>query len=100
MTSGISGKDTYALGCGHRYCNTCWSLYLEQQINNGPECIRTTCPYPKCNAVVHEKAFETHVSKEQYKIYQKFLERSIVFDNPFVCIMIYVYFFLLIMKFR
>lgn len=84
MTSGISGKDTYALGCGHRYCNTCWSLYLEQQINNGPECIRTTCPYPKCNAVVHEKAFETHVSKEQYKIYQKFLERSIVFDNPFM----------------
>ncbi len=25
----LPAKDTFALSCGHRYCNECWSGYLD-----------------------------------------------------------------------
>ena len=25
----FEAKDTFALGCGHRYCTSCWRVYLE-----------------------------------------------------------------------
>src|SRR3546814_1040160 len=49
-------RETYALGCGHRYCKPCWRQYLEFKTGEA-DCINTRCPFPKCGEAVHERAF-------------------------------------------
>jgi len=75
-------KDTFALGCGHRYCLPCWKFYLEMKIKEGAECTLTKCMRPKCKDLVHEDAFRIIVSPDLYTQYSRFLLRSFVDDNP------------------
>lgn len=74
--------DSFALSCGHRYCRSCWKQYLEIAIQDGVECITKKCMWPKCICVVHEEAYKKIVSPTLYEIYNKFLFRSFVDDNP------------------
>jgi len=74
--------DSFALPCGHRYCRSCWKEYLEISIQDGPGCISIKCMAPKCRSVVHEDAFKKIVSPESFVIYNRFLLRSFVDDNP------------------
>lgn len=78
----VLGKNTYALGCGHRYCLDCWKSYLEVAIKEGAECVLKRCPSPKCNIIVHDKAYKRCVSKQAFQIYKRYLNRSLVTDNP------------------
>lgn len=71
----VPGKDTYALGCGHRYCKKCWKSYLEMKgllfviistrliasVTNEADCVNTHCPWPKCKEIVHDRAFKVRV---------------------------------------
>eukprot|EP00566_Odontella_aurita_P009332 CAMPEP_0113537368 /NCGR_PEP_ID=MMETSP0015_2-20120614/6788_1 /TAXON_ID=2838 /ORGANISM="Odontella" /LENGTH=516 /DNA_ID=CAMNT_0000436857 /DNA_START=145 /DNA_END=1695 /DNA_ORIENTATION=+ /assembly_acc=CAM_ASM_000160 len=42
--------------CGHEYCHICWKRYLETAINTeGPRCLYTTCPEPRCDMLVTER---------------------------------------------
>jgi len=77
-----SSKNSYALGCGHRYCNDCWQQYLMTALESAHTVTSTRCPFPKCNALVHDDAFNTHLSKKAYERYQLFLRRSFVDSNP------------------
>lgn len=78
------GKDTFALGCGHRYCLGCWKSYLEVALKDGPAAINVHCPSPKCYAVVHDKAFKRLLPRSEYKTFKKFVAKSLVTDNPLI----------------
>jgi ariadne-1 len=76
--------ETFALGCGHRYCKDCYKGFLEATIKDGARSIYCHCPAPDCEVIVHEDAFRTLVSEEQFARYLLFLKRSFVDDNPTV----------------
>ena len=77
-------SNTFALGCGHRYCKGCWGDYLEVQVQGGPNCVFTQCMYPKCTELCHEECFQKIVSTESYERYKEFLHRSFIDQNPHV----------------
>jgi ariadne-1 len=82
-------SETFALSCGHRYCNNCWKGYLEVQVKEGPRAVYTKCPSPKCKCIVNEEAFKKLVSKEVLEKYTTYMLRSFVEDNAQVlCILI------------
>jgi ariadne-1 len=56
--------------------------YIEFQIKHDASCIWTRCPFPKCNELVHENAFKIFAPGELYAVYDKYLNRSIVLENP------------------
>jgi ariadne-1 len=62
----VKMRDTYALGCGHRYCKSCWRTYLELKTGEA-DCIHTHCPWPKCTEAVHERAFHTLMGEAAQK---------------------------------
>jgi len=78
----LLANETYALGCGHRYCNDCWRGYLEVKVKDGPACVYAKCPSPKCPMMVHEKAYKDLLPSKLYEKYSTFLFRSYVDDNP------------------
>lgn len=81
-TETYNGANMYALGCGHKYCLDCWKSYLELKLVGSSDAAWTKCPNPRCKDIVHERAFKKLVSKQNYKIYEKALLRSMVEDNP------------------
>lgn len=83
-TEESQAAQTYALACGHRYCNDCWKSYLELKISSGPECVSARCPAPKCKAKVHEDAYNALVDPEMFAKYSNFVIKSYVDDNPLV----------------
>jgi ariadne-1 len=87
MTCGICyddypGDQMLSLSCKHFLCRTCWRDYLEVAIKDGPSCLHTKCPYPKCSIVVDETLVKELVDPKIYKIYSKYIARSFVDDNP------------------
>ena len=54
----VPGSDLIALKCGHWFCRDCWSQYLQSKIDDGPSCVTTHCPYPKCQLAVDELLFQ------------------------------------------
>jgi len=80
----VKAEETFALGCGHRYCKTCWADYLTVAVQSGPTCIYTECIAPDCTELVHEEAFKKIIPAKTFTVYQKYLNRSFVDDNPSV----------------
>jgi len=81
----VSGSHTFALACGHRYCKECWKQYLEFTVKTeASSCVSAHCPYPKCNEVVHDKAYEKLTSNSIFGVYQRFVLKSLVEDNPHI----------------
>eukprot|EP01080_Neovahlkampfia_damariscottae_P005380 gene5380-9187_t len=78
----FTGIDMYSLNCDHFLCKKCWKSFLTVSINNGPSCLHTKCPYPKCNNVVDESLISELVDKEIKIKFTKYLSRSFVDDNP------------------
>lgn len=76
------GEDMLALSCKHFLCRGCWKGYLETAIKDGPGCLHTKCPYPKCESIVDEALVKELVDPVNFKLYSKYLARSFVDDNP------------------
>jgi ariadne-1 len=74
--------DTFALGCGHRYCKECWREFLQLKLREGAACVLARCMWPKCKSAVHEDVFRNLLSTHEYNTYRKFLLKSFVDDNP------------------
>lgn len=72
----------FALGCDHFYCNDCWTTYLELQVKEGPNCVRTHCMFPDCKELVTDTVFQSILTPELYAKYIKFFYKSFVEDNP------------------
>ena len=73
-------------GCGHDFCEQCWSGYLEAKVDDGPSCLDARCPHAGCAARVPESFFtnETHtkLSAASRAKHARFSWRSFVDDNP------------------
>lgn len=78
----VSMGDTFALGCGHRYCKPCWADHLEVQVAGGPNCVFSHCMYPKCYELCHEECFSRIVQPATFERYKEFLHRSFIDQNP------------------
>ena len=74
-------SEGFALGCGHRFCHTCWKEYLQIHIKDGIECLSVCCMAKKCKNVVHEDVVSKFVSPASFEKYSKFVLRSYVEDN-------------------
>lgn len=44
----VPRAEATRLGCGHWFCNDCWSGFLTSQINQGRSCLVTRCPGMRC----------------------------------------------------
>lgn len=79
-------KRYSSLGCGHRFCNDCYSLFLSHKIKDeGHDCVFTTCPVDKCLLKVNERLVRSLALNEEQKAQfarAVSLERSFVDDNP------------------
>ena len=73
-------------GCGHDFCEQCWSGYLEAKVDDGPSCLDARCPHAGCATRVPESFFtnETHtkLSAASRAKHARFSWRSFVDDNP------------------
>lgn len=74
--------DTYALGCGHRYCTQCWADELEMKVEGGPNCVFAHCMHPGCSELCHEECFSRIVAPATFERYREFLHRSFIDQNP------------------
>ena len=75
-----------ALGCGHTFCNDCYSTFLEHKIaDEGHSCIFARCPHGECNLLVSDQMVRS-LLPEGEKLQQwrraALLERSFVDENP------------------
>eukprot|EP00670_Eutreptiella_braarudii_P010211 CAMPEP_0174311368 /NCGR_PEP_ID=MMETSP0810-20121108/3671_1 /TAXON_ID=73025 ORGANISM="Eutreptiella gymnastica-like, Strain CCMP1594" /NCGR_SAMPLE_ID=MMETSP0810 /ASSEMBLY_ACC=CAM_ASM_000659 /LENGTH=499 /DNA_ID=CAMNT_0015419593 /DNA_START=109 /DNA_END=1605 /DNA_ORIENTATION=- len=80
----VPGSDLIALKCGHWFCRDCWSQYLQSKIDDGPSCVTTHCPYPKCQLAVDELLFQEVLPEKPLSKYRQYILRSFVEDNPYI----------------
>ncbi|KAG8644117.1 hypothetical protein MANES_11G099900v8 [Manihot esculenta] len=75
-----SRRNFSSAACGHPFCNSCWSKYLEVSIDDGASCLILRCPDPSCRVVVDQDLINSLKElPEQYKAkYARFLLRSYV----------------------
>jgi len=73
-------KDTTALPCGHRFCNSCWKTYVEMKINEG-QSRRVTCMGFKCESMADEVIVGKFISGALKKKYKQSIAESFVEDN-------------------
>ncbi len=74
--------ETFALGCGHRYCKQCWTDFLEVHVAAGANCVYTQCMHPGCTELCHEECFQKLVRPAVVERYREFLHRSFIDHNP------------------
>jgi ariadne-1 len=58
------GLETYAMKCGHRYCASCYSQYIESKIKDEGEASRIQCPADGCSRIVGSKSVDLLVPSE------------------------------------
>jgi ariadne-1 len=71
-------KDSFSLGCDHKFCITCYSEYLHTQIGDGPACLRAHCPQHKCNQAITKSVYHQLVKEEAFKRYEMFLMKNFI----------------------
>ena len=74
-------SESFALGCGHRFCKCCFSEYLRSEISNGSSCVTTKCPEHKCKqivtkSVVHQLLHPQEASRYDLYFLRDFIEKS------------------------
>ena len=51
----LKKDQMYAMPCGHTFCVECWVGYISAKLEDGPSCIESTCPDPKCKEILTEE---------------------------------------------
>jgi len=72
--------ELFSMDCGHEFCKKCWNAYIAEAVSQGPKCVFTQCPYPKCTEIVTKQ----EVSKLASGVLDKFEEyqlRSYIQSN-------------------
>jgi ariadne-1 len=70
-----------SMPCGHAFCEDCWRDFVANAVEEGPSCVRKTCPEATCDEVVTEQEVEAVKSPELLQKYKKFQLRSFVESN-------------------
>lgn len=65
----------------HPFCIKCWSQYVKISIDDGPGCLKLTCPEPSCRLVVDTDTVNLLVPNEYREKYARHLVRSYVQVN-------------------
>ncbi|KAL5562582.1 hypothetical protein UlMin_032329 [Ulmus minor] len=79
----IPGSEVTKMGCGHCFCNNCWTEHFVVKINDG-QSKRIKCMAHKCNAICDEAVVRNLVSKKHPNLAEKFdrfLLESYIEDN-------------------
>nr|CAD1837294.1 unnamed protein product [Ananas comosus var. bracteatus] len=82
----IPSSGVTEMGCGHFYCNGCWTEYFIIQIKEG-QSRHITCMTPTCKAICDEDVVRNFVSASHQDIvdrFDRFLLESYIEDNNMV----------------
>jgi ariadne-1 len=60
-------EETFALGCGHRFCRKCWGEYLGGKIKGEGESARIQCMENGCSRIVREEVVDGLVTGDVSK---------------------------------
>lgn len=70
-----------AMPCGHEFCTDCWHDFCANAIQEeGPACVRATCPEASCKEVMTEEEVEK-VAPDQLQKFLSYQLRSFVESN-------------------
>ncbi|WVF73066.1 hypothetical protein IAT40_007885 [Kwoniella sp. CBS 6097] len=75
-------KNTYAMGCGHRFCKDCWTEYLAGKIKAEGESGKIQCMEDGCTRIVREEVIDEMVAADVFKKYHNLLNAAFVADSP------------------
>ncbi|CAO3690383.1 unnamed protein product [Rhizopus stolonifer] len=75
--------QSIGLSCGHRFCQACYTQYIQQKIGEG-ESRRIECPESDCRLIVDQKTVELLVDAVGLKKYRELLNRTFVDDHDFL----------------
>jgi len=78
---GDSGSKTLSMPCGHEFCMDCWHDFCANAVQEeGPSCVRSTCPQSGCQEVLTEQEVEAaapdHLQKFQTYQLRNFVESN------------------------
>jgi len=73
----VEMSKTFALGCGHRYCEDCWVHYLEQQITSPGNLVsvKSICMMSDCQYPVPDCVFSLFIHK--VPLLKKYVDQSV-----------------------
>lgn len=74
-------KETLSLGCEHRFCNECWTSYLEGKIMDEQESGNIQCMESGCGRIAGERTVFQLVPEKVADRYRTLLNRTYVDDN-------------------
>jgi ariadne-1 len=78
-SSTVPMAETFALGCGHRFCLDCWRSWASAEMDKGPQAIYTTCPnHPKCQEIIPDNKFLELLDEPKKKTLQMWLIRNFI----------------------
>lgn len=77
----MDGTNTLSMPCGHAFCMDCWHDFCANAVQEeGPACVRTTCPQAGCEEVMTEVEVEA-AAPDFLQKFQTFQLRSFVESN-------------------
>ena len=74
----IPKSQSIGLGCEHFFCKECYTNYLENVKADGPSCITSRCPMPKCTQIVPGSYFHALLNPEDAERYDEYVLRNFV----------------------
>ena len=72
---------TISLQCGHQFCDSCWTQYLEGKIHDEGECI-IRCMENGCNLLVPDSFVKEHGAPKEYDRFEELVMRHYVSHIP------------------
>ncbi|OWZ63510.1 hypothetical protein AYX15_04541 [Cryptococcus neoformans] len=75
-------QDTFAMGCGHRFCKACWGEYLTGKIKEEGESGRIQCMESGCKRVVKGEMVKELAGDKTSDRYYNLLNAAFVSDSP------------------
>jgi len=76
----VQRSEMISMPCTHAFCRDCWESFIKVMVQEGPTCVKKSCPQPKCNEMVSEVELKeaTPYLHEKYKNFQlkNFIESS------------------------
>jgi ariadne-1 len=76
-------SESSALDCGHKFCTSCWSLYLTSKIREEGECV-IRCMATDCTLVAQDSFIKTLLKDDPptFARFQELVVRHFVSSNP------------------
>jgi ariadne-1 len=79
----INKSDSFALKCGHCFCDDCWKQHIYSKLEDIFCCLYATCLQKGCNLRIPESAFEKYLKYDKFnlEIFEKIVLRNFTESN-------------------